>query len=94
MAEAKGLLKTCDRCGETIFLKTIGDGEADGGYTRWNKFEAPPEGWDYSLKVGTLCPKCNEEYKMLLKWFMERNSMYKVIKPEIDASLGSDDKED
>lgn len=60
MAEAKGLLKICDRCGETVFLKTIGDGEADGGYTRWNKFETPPEGWGYSLKVGTLCPKCNE----------------------------------
>lgn len=70
MSEVKGLLKTCDRCGETIFLKTIGDGEADGGYTRWNKFEAPPEGWDFHLKVGTLCPKCNTEYNKLLERFM------------------------
>ena len=70
MAEATGLLKICDRCGETVFLKTIGDGEADGGYTRWNKFEAPPEGWDYSLKVGTLCPKCNATYNKLLERFM------------------------
>lgn len=95
MSEVKGILKTCDRCGETIFLKTIGDGEADGGFTRWNKFEEAPEGWGQRRDIWvTLCPKCNEEYTKLLKWFMERNSMYEAIKTEVDASLGSDDKED
>ncbi len=34
MSEAKGLLKTCDRCGETVFLKAI----ADGG-NRWWLYE-------------------------------------------------------
>lgn len=70
MSEVKGILKTCDRCGETIFLKTIGDGEADGGFTRWNKFEKAPDGWERLFAVGLLCPKCNEEYKKLLERFM------------------------
>lgn len=95
MSEVKGKLQTCDRCGETIFLKTVGDGDADGGFTRWNKFEEAPEGWARRYDISSLlCPKCNKEYENLLKWFMERNSIYKAIKPEIDASLGSDDKED
>lgn len=46
MAETKGMLCECDRCGAQVFRKTIGDGEADGGYTRWNKFEPYPEGWE------------------------------------------------
>lgn len=84
MAEVNGKLQSCDRCGETVFLKVIGEGEADGGFTRWNKFEKAPDGWERCFEVGLLCPKCNEEYKNLLKWFMEQNSMYKVIKGEID----------
>ena len=49
MAEANGKLVTCDRCGKQIFLKTIGDEERDGGFTRWNKFEPFPDGWE---KIG------------------------------------------
>ena len=45
MSQAKGKLITCDICGAPVFLKTTGEGEADGGYTRWNEFEAFPEGW-------------------------------------------------
>lgn len=60
MSEVKGMLKTYDRCGESIFLKTIGDRETDGGFTRWNKFEDAPEGWVYHSEPGTyavtLCP--------------------------------------
>lgn len=78
MAEAKGKLKTCDRCSEWIFLKAIDDGVTDGGYTRWNRFEDAPEGWDWRRETGTLCPKCNEEYKKLLEKFM------KPIKDEDD----------
>lgn len=47
MAETNGKLLTCDRCGKQIFLKCVGEGEADGGYTRWNNFEKPPKGWDF-----------------------------------------------
>lgn len=46
MAEIKGKIVTCDRCGKNIFLKCTGEGEADGGFTRWNKFEPMPAGWD------------------------------------------------
>lgn len=34
MAEVKGMLKTCDRCGESVFLKAIDVGEMDGGFTK------------------------------------------------------------
>lgn len=75
MSEAKGMLKTCDRCGETVFLKVIADGVTDGGYTRWNRFEDAPEGWEFWRKeIGTLCPKCSETFKSIMKDFMERKS--------------------
>lgn len=70
MSEVNGKLQSCDRCGETVFLKVIGEGEADGGFTRWNKFEEAPEGWERRFEVGLLCPKCSEEYKKLLERFM------------------------
>ena len=47
MAQVNGQLTTCERCGEQVFRKSIGEGEADGGYTRWNKFEPYPDGWGY-----------------------------------------------
>lgn len=67
MAEVNGQLVTCDRCGTQIFRKVIGEGELDGGYTRWNKFEPCPEGWELSkipkndsCKDGYIktCPTC------------------------------------
>lgn len=74
MSEAKGMLKTCDRCGETVFLKAISDGVTDGGYTRWNRFEEAPEGWEWRKETGTLCPKCNKSFKSIMKDFMEQKS--------------------
>lgn len=67
----KGMLRTCDRCGETTFFKTIGDGEADGGFTRWNKFE-PAEGWTYEGGIGDLCPGCSQEFEDIKICFKER----------------------
>lgn len=58
----KGLLIKCDRCGETGFFKTIGDGEMDGGFTRWNKFESA-EGWSCEYDIGDLCPNCSQEFE-------------------------------
>lgn len=46
MAKVNGQLVTCDRCGKQIFRKCTGEGEADGGFTRWNDFESMPDGWD------------------------------------------------
>lgn len=70
MAEVKGKLVSCDRCDTKIFLKCTGEGETDGGFTRWNKFETFPEGWEYHTEVGRLCPACNEKYKALVNTFM------------------------
>jgi hypothetical protein len=47
MAGVNGQLTICDRCGAQHFRKCIGEGEADGGYTRWNKFEDLPKGWGF-----------------------------------------------
>lgn len=46
MAKVNGQIVSCDRCGTQIFRKCIGEGETDGGFTRWNKFEEMPDGWD------------------------------------------------
>lgn len=70
MAEEKGKLVTCDRCGAQTFLKCTGEGERDGGYTRWNTFEPYPLGWDFHSKVGQFCPECNRKYKELIHKFM------------------------
>ena len=72
MAEKVGKMITCDRCGNSVFLECIGEGETDGGYTRWNNFEAAPESWAYHLDVGRLCPKCNAEYENMIKQFMNK----------------------
>lgn len=71
MAEVKGMLVICDRpgCGRQTFRKAAGEGEADGGYTRWNKFEPLAEGWEHFREVGTLCPDCAREYKALIEKF-------------------------
>lgn len=80
MAEATGKLLTCDRCGATCFLKCTGDGVTDGGYTRWNKFEDRPKGWQYhsDSDIGQLCPKCNAEYEEIIKGFMENKKVESV----------------
>lgn len=74
MAEIKGRMTICDRCGETVFSKCTGEGELDGGFTRWNKFEDKPNGWDYHCETGQLCPKCNEEYGNMIKKFLNRGA--------------------
>lgn len=71
MSSRCGKLEMCDRCHATVFLETIGDGERDGGYTRWNKFEPAPKGWSYSYDLQkTLCPECTGKFQeMLVKFF-------------------------
>lgn len=67
MSEQRGKLVTCDRCGESIFVKELKaeEKDRDGGFTRWNEYtyEELPSGWDtvcfgYNFKGGMLCPKC------------------------------------
>lgn len=70
MAEQNGKLVTCDRCDKMIFLKSTGEGERDGGFTRWNIFEPFPVGWEYHREVGMICPECNSTYKLMVNNFM------------------------
>lgn len=70
MAEVNGKLVSCDRCNEKVFLKCIVVGELVGGYPIWKVFEPLPNGWDSHSEVGTLCPKCNVEYRHLINSFM------------------------
>lgn len=78
---ANGQLRTCDRCGASVFLKVTGEGERDGGFTRWNKFEEA-EGWSTEVDMGDLCPKCTEELKQLMDNFMrEKAAFMKEAKP-------------
>lgn len=72
MAEKKGKLLICDRCGATVFLECTGEGERDGGYTRWNNFEDRPEGWEFvrdCTKFSMLCPECFKKYKDIIRGF-------------------------
>lgn len=89
MSEINGQLVNCDRCGAQIFRKAIGEGEADGGYTRWNKFEDYPPGWEtVEIPVGVInghfksryikvCPKCNSLWHNLLNdGFLKDTELY------------------
>ena len=61
MAEEKGKLLTCDRCGRSIFLKYIGKGEVyDSRHSNdyWDKFEPMPDTWLYETAIGYLCDDC------------------------------------
>lgn len=54
MAQKVGKMIVCDRRGNSVFLECIGERETDGGYTRWNEFEAAPKDRAYHLDTGTL----------------------------------------
>ena len=72
----KGMLLTCDRCGVTHLCEFTGQGEADGGYTRWDKFEYAPD-WKHTYckteeNKSThidLCPECSKWYEKLEREF-------------------------
>ena len=83
MSERKGKLLECDRCGRSTFLNLSGKGEADGGFTRWDKFEDKPEGWIYqtipykSMPGVQLCDKCNKGFEELWKKYMKTGEAIK-----------------
>lgn len=93
MAQKVGKMIVCDRCGYSVFLECIGEGETDGGYTRWNKFEAAPKGWAYHLDTGTLCPKCNSFYTDIIKSFTNKESII-ITSTTSDTTSGYVQKED
>ena len=70
----KGQILTCDRCGKQAFLELKGEGERDGGFTRWDIFENPPSDWTnisfeqkrcYGIDFNELCPECSHVYEAL-----------------------------
>ena len=70
--KANGRLRTCDRCGETVFEpKTGKDGTVDG-YTRWDLFEEAI-GWGSTLDFSDLCPACMEKWDKLITDFKSYN---------------------
>ena len=71
MSKNNGRMLTCDRCGAWKFLKCTGEGEADGGYSRWNKFEPAPE-WGWISDIGDVCPKCMKDYADMLERYKKR----------------------
>lgn len=71
MSKVNGRMVTCDRCDTQIFLKHVGDGEMDGGFTRYNNFEPLPKGWGY-YKCYDLCPDCFTEWNRLETEFMNQ----------------------
>lgn len=71
MSRVNGQLLICDRCRRVVFLKCTGEGETDGGYTRWNNFEPAPEGWELHHDVGLLCPECNSLWHDTVEAFKE-----------------------
>lgn len=83
MAEQRGKLVTCDRCGESIFVKELKaeEKERDGGFTRWNEYtyENLPNGWDrvyfgYNFNNGMLCPRCVAVFEIAREefWGLEK----------------------
>ena len=79
MAKQNGQLRTCDRCKKEQFFKTTGDGETDGGYTRWNKFE-DAIGWTVETEIGDMCPKCSKEFKELKSKFKKQVDEFMTCK--------------
>ena len=77
LGEQKGLLLSCTKCSITGFRKYIGEGERDGGYTRWDKFEPVPEGWLQETEFGYLCPNCAKTFKTLMTEFFGDNTVEK-----------------
>lgn len=72
MSRENGQLRTCNRCGKQIFLKCNGEGEMDGGFTRWNTFDqTPAKGWDFLSKIGDVCPGCYAEYTRMFNQFKD-----------------------
>ena len=91
MSQVNGQLSTCERCGAQIFRKCTGEGETDGGYTRWNNFEPYPEGWGLvsvpksaglSHNFMRVCPDCNAAWNRALNEGFLRGTPYYYIGKE------------
>ena len=98
MSKINGQITICDRCGAQTVRKCTAEGEADGGWTRWNNFEALPDGWDLVAVpkcigwVGNgnayhgylqVCPSCHELWdKVVIDGFLKGTKYYKRAEDE------------
>ena len=80
----EGILIQCDypRCDTQVMLAKTGEGEADGGYTRFNTYEPKPEGWGY-VDGKDLCPDHYQEYLDMIQEFWDPIMPYEYAEPPI-----------
>lgn len=83
MSRENGQMLTCNRCGTWVFLKCTGEGETDGGFTRWNNFEPAP-GWNVASYIGDLCPECYKAFQDMFENFAGKRLFTKEDSHERD----------
>lgn len=76
MAEWKGKIVTCDRCGAECRCKYLSEGVRDGGFTHLQKFEPMKDDWQYHPEVGWLCPLCESTFQRTIKNFMTYSKVH------------------
>lgn len=63
MSKTKGILYTCDICGNTEFAETIDKSKIDVmKYYDGDQYKLPSTGWINISKLGDLCPDCHNKY--------------------------------
>ena len=96
MAKVNGQIVSCDRCGANVFRKCTGEGEMDGGFTRWNEFEPLPNGWDLVAIPSNrrapsgnayngylmVCPECHALWDALINENFLRGTEYYEIRED------------
>lgn len=71
MSSKLGRLVTCDRCGETVFLKYLRSESRDGGFSpSANIYEDLPRNWLDISYFGNLCPSCASILKNMVAEYM------------------------
>jgi hypothetical protein len=73
MSQTIGKRVICDRCKAEVFCEYIGEGETDGGYTRWKKFAPLPDGWGF-VELHELCPVCMKEWNAICDGFYRKEA--------------------
>ena len=82
--KTEGKLVTCDYpgCSEQVMLRKIGEGETDGGYTRYDMYEPVPEGWGYKDNKD-LCPSHHQDYLDMIQEFWDPTVPYEYVEQPI-----------
>lgn len=72
MSIERGKLLACDRCGFTVFLKSTGESQTDGGRTTYETYEDPKTygPWMTSLGFVDLCPDCARQFQSFINKFL------------------------